>query len=1054
MAVAAADFYTYARATGTPIPKSKQEEAELTPVVNRWKRERLNETRGEEGGNNIATLGALAGVGALTLAGLSRRPLQKRVQTVVSPPDDAITTGMGGLQRDLNKKVTTGADTPVSWEDTKKSWDTTREVVDPDLESLADEQIDIIRGTVANPKLYPQTTSEVRRQIARARKIEQQSDLVLKDLRQEAIEEAQSGKEMTAFRRKWGIDPKDPGAAVKNEEVWAKDPGGTEAYHKKVLSANDLLQQEGPGKYIDPEDVVTSPAGNVPKSETIDDQTINAIDAAEDQQTGRVVRNLQRNEDLDQGKIALLEDITEDSISSYRLPEGSYEADAAINKVASQLPDGLPVDQAEGFKATLGPGMQWYKSQSGGVVGASAGGPASVAAVKGIDPVGGLKQASTEPTSAQRFLQSERDEIASQLAEQNLPVTSGRIETELANRYGPKAYTYGSDYTKRKHALEFGATYDPKFFDDVDLPSVEIGGETVPVKPERRYTKAKTPYTGTKYLDDYTDSLKTPFYSEDTALQLQENVADKKLWLANVKEDVSRNIKALEEQATQIKDAQVVATNRGDQKTYNQLEVELNKLRGSYQKQQRRLSGAERTINKGIKEATVPLTMGEKAENAGKRIYTQRETGVRGQKVGRQLLDMDLADEVVDEIDTISSANIDPETVQLRSERRIINTEPKGGQGRKMAESGSPRPDNPLDTLVPLQQRGGALFDRNTNTWKLMADIPENNRGLSRQTTRPIVDATEPDIGVTETGGLELSPKIYEDPQGRVIDKYGIRLAEVRDSSGRRRQEVSDSVKNVPTGSLVSYRKPAGQRKDNTLNIAVTGGRKYQNYEELSQRLDEAVNQLNPAEGTNINIIAGGATGADKLAEKYARERNYNLTVKSANWTKHGKAAGPIRNREMAKLSDVGVAFPGGTGTQNMIQTMGQEGKPILNTAEIQQPTAAMRGQSGTRTVNISENIRHLSDPNWLASQGINLNQVSPQQLVQDYLGQLQSKTGNADLKTYLQTRGKSRPATYENTYTDLRGKQGEFKPPEERNIIEGKFETPLQWLEKRKRKN
>ena len=38
MAVAAADFYTYARATGTPLPQSKKEEAQLAPAVDKWKR--------------------------------------------------------------------------------------------------------------------------------------------------------------------------------------------------------------------------------------------------------------------------------------------------------------------------------------------------------------------------------------------------------------------------------------------------------------------------------------------------------------------------------------------------------------------------------------------------------------------------------------------------------------------------------------------------------------------------------------------------------------------------------------------------------------------------------------------------------------------------------------------------------------------------------------------------------------------------------------------------------------------------------------------------------
>ena len=39
------------------------------------------------------------------------------------------------------------------------------------LKSRGDEQIDVIQGTVANPKLYPETTSEVHRQRAIARSI-------------------------------------------------------------------------------------------------------------------------------------------------------------------------------------------------------------------------------------------------------------------------------------------------------------------------------------------------------------------------------------------------------------------------------------------------------------------------------------------------------------------------------------------------------------------------------------------------------------------------------------------------------------------------------------------------------------------------------------------------------------------------------------------------------------------------------------------------------------------------------------------------------------------
>lgn len=71
------------------------------------------------------------------------------------------------------------------------------------------------------------------------------------------------------------------------------------------------------------------------------DQAINALDSGEDQQTGRIKLQLQRNEDLDLGQIEVLEDVAE-----YNRIQG-MEQDEPINRVASQLSDGLPLDQAE-----------------------------------------------------------------------------------------------------------------------------------------------------------------------------------------------------------------------------------------------------------------------------------------------------------------------------------------------------------------------------------------------------------------------------------------------------------------------------------------------------------------------------------------------------------------------------------------------------------------------------------------------------------------------------------------------------------------------------------
>ena len=82
-----------------------------------------------------------------------------------------------------------------------------------------------------------------------------------------------------------------------------------------------------------------------------------------------------------------------------------------------------------------------------------------------------------------------------------------------------------------------------------------------------------------------------------------------------------------------------------------------------------------------------------------------------------------------------------------------------------VSESGKVPPDNPLDTLISQQQRG---------TGEGLLD----SRRISSLKTRPLYDRLEPDI-LTETGGLELSPTIYDDAEGRVIDKYGVRLLEV-----------------------------------------------------------------------------------------------------------------------------------------------------------------------------------------------------------------------------------------------------------------------------------
>ena len=77
-------------------------------------------------------------------------------------------------------------------------------------------------------------------------------------------------------------------------------------------------------------------------------------------------------------------------------------------------------------------------------------------------------------------------------------------------------------------------------------------------------------------------------------------------------------------------------------------------------------------------------------------------------------------------------------------------------------------------------------------------------------------------------------------------------------------------------------------------------------------------------------VISGGAAGADALAERYAKENNKPLRVIKANWARHGRAAGPLRNAEIVEASEQVYALWDGksAGTADTIRRAKAAGKP------------------------------------------------------------------------------------------------------------------------------
>jgi hypothetical protein len=62
----------------------------------------------------------------------------------------------------------------------------------------------------------------------------------------------------------------------------------------------------------------------------------------------------------------------------------------------------------------------------------------------------------------------------------------------------------------------------------------------------------------------------------------------------------------------------------------------------------------------------------------------------------------------------------------------------------------------------------------------------------------------------------------------------------------------------------------------------------------------------------DFQLIHGGCpTGADKIADDWAREQDWEPSVFEADWNRLGKAAGPLRNSAMVRMgAEYCIGFP------------------------------------------------------------------------------------------------------------------------------------------------
>ena len=111
------------------------------------------------------------------------------------------------------------------------------------------------------------------------------------------------------------------------------------------------------------------------------------------------------------------------------------------------------------------------------------------------------------------------------------------------------------------------------------------------------------------------------------------------------------------------------------------------------------------------------------------------------------------------------------------------------------------------------------------------------------------------------------------------------------------------------------------------MKAIIAGTRTWKDIFAIRMLLNEVQEELGPI----TEIVSGGASGADEIGEMLAKEKDIPVRRFPADWDKHGKAAGPIRNREMAAYADVLLlAWDGESpGSRNMLRTAREYGLGI-----------------------------------------------------------------------------------------------------------------------------
>lgn len=85
------------------------------------------------------------------------------------------------------------------------------------------------------------------------------------------------------------------------------------------------------------------------------------------------------------------------------------------------------------------------------------------------------------------------------------------------------------------------------------------------------------------------------------------------------------------------------------------------------------------------------------------------------------------------------------------------------------------------------------------------------------------------------------------------------------------------------------------------MRVAIVGSRTWTDEATIRRYVDKL-----PATAT---VVSGGSPGVDTMAEHAARARGLRVRVFRADWKRHGRGAGMVRNSKIIANADIVLAF-------------------------------------------------------------------------------------------------------------------------------------------------